>query len=147
MIIRECLIEDYERIYYLNKNAFEYEYDIERTKKRLAEILSRKTDKIFVAVIDDIVVGYIHGSDYECTYSDSLKNIMAIAVDAEYRNLGIGRALLSAVENWARECGCCGVRLVSGMNRAGAHEFYLKCGYITRKIQKNFIKIFEFVIL
>lgn len=143
MKIRECCVADFERVYYLNKNAFGYEYDLLKTKNRLTEILNRKTDKIFVADIDDIVIGYIHGSDYECTYSDSLKNIMAIAVDENYRNLGVGRALLSAIEEWAKECGCCGVRLVSSMNRTGAHEFYQRCGYINRKIQKNFIKLFE----
>jgi len=143
MLICECKVDDYESIYYLNKTAFGYEYDINKTKNRLAVILARKSDKIFVAVIDDNVIGYIHGSDYECTYSDSLKNIMAIAVDYDYRNRGVGRALLDAVENWAKECGCIGVRLVSGMNRTGAHEFYQRCGYTLRKVQKNFIKLFE----
>lgn len=143
MQLRECYVDDYERIHYLNENAFGYEYDLSKTKLRLAKILARKTDKIFVAVVDNIIVGYIHGSDYECTYSDSLKNIMAIAVNDNYRNRGIGRALLNAVESWAKECGCCGIRLVSGMNRTGAHEFYLKCGYTNRKVQKNFIKLFD----
>lgn len=143
MIIRECNISDYIKIYEINKNALGYEYPLNKTKDRLSEILKRRTDKLFVACINDNVVGYIHGSDYESTYSDPLKNIMAIAVDETYRGNGIGKALLSAIENWAKECDCCGVRLVSGLNREGAHEFYLRCGYINRKQQKNFIKIFS----
>lgn len=142
MIIRECNISDYFRIHELNKNAFGYEYPLNKTKDRLSEILNRKTDKVFVACIEDTVVGYIHGCDYECTYSDSLKNIMAIAVDEGFRGNGAGKALLDAIESWAKECGCCGVRLVSGFDRVGAHEFYSHCGYINRKQQKNFIKIF-----
>lgn len=142
MLIRECKITDYNRIYELNKKAFGYEYPLEQTKSRLSKILERKTDKIFVACADEKVVGYIHGSDYECTYSDSLKNIMAIAVEEEYRGKGIGKALLNTIENWAKEDNCCGVRLVSGFNRIIAHEFYLHCGYINRKQQKNFIKLF-----
>lgn len=114
-----------------------------KTKDRLYEILKRQTDKIYVACIDETVVGYIHGSDYECTYSDSLKNIMAIAVDKVYRGKGVGKALLSVIEDWAEECGCYGVRLVTGFNRTDAHEFYLRCGYVNRKQQKNFIKIFK----
>lgn len=143
MIIRECNISDYVRIHELNKNSLGYEYPLNKTKDRLYEILKRQTDKIYVACIDETVVGYIHGSDYECTYSDSLKNIMAIAVDEVYCGKGVGKALLSVIEDWAEECGCYGVRLVSGFNRTDAHEFYLRCGYVNRKQQKNFIKIFK----
>ncbi|MEL7624974.1 MAG: GNAT family N-acetyltransferase [Clostridiales bacterium] len=142
MMIRECRASDYAGIHALNKSAFGYEYPLDKTKERLSVILQRQTDKLFVACIEDKVVGYIHGSDYECTYSDALKNIMAIAVDETYRGNGIGKELLKAVEDWAKECNCCGVRLVSGFNRIGAHEFYLHCGYVDRKDQKNFIKIF-----
>ncbi|MFT3984346.1 MAG: GNAT family N-acetyltransferase [Lachnospiraceae bacterium] len=142
MEIRECMITDFERLHYLNTTAFGYEYDLEKTKRKLSLILGRKTDKIYVACMDDMVVGYVHGSDYECTYSDSLKNIMAIAVDEQYRGVGVGRALLSGVEDWAIACNCSGVRLVSGFDRTGAHEFYLRCGYFNRKQQKNFIKLF-----
>lgn len=143
MEVREYTAADFERIHYLNKTAFGYYYELEKTEKRLPQVLDRKTDKIYVACINDLVVGYIHGSDYECTYSDSLKNIMAIAVDEKYRGLGIGKALLSAIEDWAAACNCIGVRLVSGFDREGAHQFYLRCGYTIRKQQKNFIKLFE----
>ncbi|MFZ2539803.1 MAG: GNAT family N-acetyltransferase [Oscillospiraceae bacterium] len=142
IVIREATAEDAQRIYEINKYSFGYDYPNEKTKTRLEYILSRTTDKLYVACEEDEVVGYIHGSDYECTYSDSLKNIMAIAVDEQYRGKGIGKALLNALENWAVSDGSVGVRLVSGMNREKAHEFYLHCGYNLRKEQKNFIKIF-----
>lgn len=142
MQVRECNEDDFESIYYLNKYSFGYEYNLDKTKSRLAIILERSTDKILVACVNDIVVGYIHANDYECTYSDSLKNIMAIAVDEAYQNQGIGKTLLYAVEEWAKECGCCGVRLVSSATRTGAHEFYLSCGYTNKKLQKNFFKLF-----
>lgn len=143
MIIRNCSQQDFSRIYELNSKAFGYDYPLEKTKERLSMILERTADKILVAAIDDTIVGYVHASDYECTYSDSLKNIMAIAVDETYRNRGIGKSLLSAVEQWAKECNCSGVRLVSGIERATAHAFYESCGYVNRKQQKNFIKLFD----
>ncbi len=139
--IRSAIIEDAQRIYEINKYSFGYDYPNEKTKARLDYILSKTTDKLFVACEEGEVVGYIHGSDYECTYSDSLKNIMAIAVDEQYRGKGIGKLLLQALENWAVSDGSVGVRLVSGMNREKAHEFYLHCGYDFRKEQKNFIKM------
>lgn len=142
MQLRECSISDFEKIHFLNSTAFGYEYDLTKTKNRLSAILNRDTDKIYVACIENVVVGYIHGCDYECTYSDSLKNIMAIAVDEAHRGKGVGKALIGAIEDWAKACSCCGVRLVSGFDRTGAHEFYLRCGYTNRKQQKNFIKYF-----
>lgn len=141
--IRKVMEDDAERIYEINKFSFGYDYPREKTKERLKHIMKRETDKIFVACDKDLVIGYIHGSDYECTYADSLKNIMAIAVDEKYRGLGVGKKLLFTIEQWAKENNCTGVRLVSGYNREEAHQFYLRCGYSLRKEQKNFIKIFE----
>lgn len=140
--IRLASENDYEGIFQLNNNAFGYYYPVEKTFERLKCVLSRDTDRIWVACEDGLIVGYIHGADYECTYSDSLKNVMAIAVDERYRGLGIGRQLLTTLEKWAKESGCEGVRLVSGFNREKAHQFYYHCGYTCRKDQKNFVKLF-----
>ncbi|MHB8963030.1 MAG: GNAT family N-acetyltransferase [Saccharofermentanales bacterium] len=68
---------------------------------------------------------------------------MALVVDKNYRNLGVGRQLMESAEQWARQTGSIGVRLVSGFSREEAHRFYIACGYHLRKEQKNFVKIFE----
>lgn len=140
--IRQATENDSHYIYELNKYTFRYEYPEEKTKERLKYIINRQTDKIWVACEWDLVVGYIHGADYECTFSDSLKNIMAIAVDEKYRGRGIGKQILMAVEQWAKDDNCIGVRLVSSFNREKAPQFYYHCGYTHRKEQKNFIKFF-----
>ena len=54
----------------------------------------------------------------------------------------MGKALLRAVEDWAREDGCRGVRLMSGFERGAAHEFYEHNGYVHRKNQRNYEKDF-----
>ena len=72
-----------------------------------------------------------------------MKTIVALAVDEAFRGAGAGRMLLEAAEHWARQCGCCGVRLVSGFDREQAHRFYLHCGYRNRKTQFNFVKLFD----
>lgn len=142
MNIRECTESDYVALHNINTTAFGYEYPLIKTKERLSLILKSPGNKIYVACENNTVIGYIHVSDYECTYFDSLKNIMAIAVLEKYRGIGAGKALLHAAESWAKACGCCGVRLVSGFNREKAHGFYEHCGYAHRKDQKNFIKYF-----
>lgn len=62
---------------------------------------------------------------------------MGIAVSADYRRMGIGRALLAKAEEWAIQTGAKGVRLVSGETRTGAHVFYRSCGYSDDKMQVN----------
>ena len=140
--IRLAQLEDAEYIYQLNRYALGYAYEIEATKARLASVLGKDTDRIWVAVEDNRVVGYIHSADYECLYMDPLKNIMALAVEEAYRGRGIGKQLLFTAEKWAKESGCSGVRFTSGYEREKAHEFYLHCQYIHRKNAKSFIKQF-----
>lgn len=138
--IRPARIGDAEQLCLIDSEALGYDYPLDKTKKQLEKLLSSPFNRIYVAVEEGNVIGYVHGVDYDCLYSDPLKNIMALAVLPEYQGLGIGRALLAAVEGWAKETGCAGVRLVSRMDRAHAHGFYAHCGYSLRKEQQNFIK-------
>ena len=140
--IRNAVPEDAQRIANLNSKELGYEFPVAKTKIQLERILEKSTDRLFVACIDNQVCGYVHACDYESSYFDPQKNIMAIAVSSSHRGNGLGRMLLEAVEDWAKLCGCSGVRLVSGMNREGAHSFYECCGYKLRKVQKNYIKLF-----
>lgn len=138
--VRECALTDCESIYLISKNDLGYDFPLEKTAKRLEMIFKSDRDKIFVAEIEGKVIGYIHASDYEVIYAPSMKNILGLAVNANYRRLGAGKALLAAAENWAKETGCEGIRLCSGAQRKGAHEFYKKCGYTCSKEQLNFKK-------
>ncbi len=140
--IRKAVPDDAASIAKLNSNEFGYEYPVSKTKSQLTRILEKPSDRIFVICIDAEAVGYVHACDYEGTYFDPQKNIMAIAISSSHRGEGLGRMLLEAVEDWAKLDGCSGVRLVSGMNREGAHAFYECCGYKLRKVQKNYIKLF-----
>lgn len=140
--IRQCEISDVEAIYELNARELGYDYPKDKTKEKLKQLLESDKDKIFVALTDNTIIGYIHANDYDVIYAPHMKNIMGIAVSSGLRKKGIGRALLSAVEDWAQESGACGVRLVSGAARTGAHEFYRHCGYSGDKQQINFKKMF-----
>lgn len=143
MYIREATPGDCQAVYELNLNGLGYDYPIEKTKARLELVLKSQAAKIFVAEYEGKVIGYVHAADYECTYSDPVKNILAMVVDENHRKIGAGRALMMRAEQWAEDCGCSGVRLVSGFNRQGAHKFYAACGYTHRKDQKNFIKLWK----
>ncbi len=140
--VREACECDAESIHLLNELEMKYEYSLERTKLKIQKILSLPTDRIFVAEVDGKVAGYVHANDYDVLYFPHMKNIMGIAVGSEYKRHGVGRALLEAVEKWARETGALGIRLVSGSSRIEAHKFYSSCGFECGKTQLNFKKKF-----
>jgi len=140
--VRKIEITDYPEIHTLN-GELGHECSIEKVKDRIEYITENTKDVILVAQQGNEVIGYIHGSPYELLYSDSLINILAFVVKEKYRSIGIGSRLLSYLEDWAKENGYCGIRLVSRFERIDAHRFYLNHGYINRKSQKNFIKMFE----
>ena len=140
--IRECKMEDASAVHNLNSAELGYEYSIDNTKAKLKCLLKSKKDQIFVATVDRVVVGYVHACDYDLIYAPHLKNIMEIAVLSEYKQQGIGKALLTEIEKWAKETGAAGVRLASGEPRKGAHEFYRRCGYHAVRSQLNFKKYF-----
>lgn len=139
--IRQGEITDAEAIHELNAREMGYHYPKDKTEEKLRQVLRSSRDRIFVALADHRVVGYVHANDYDVIYAPHMKNIMGIAVSGSLRKKGIGRALLAAVEKWAQETGAEGVRLVSGASRTGAHEFYRRCGYGTEMQQINFKKM------
>ena len=140
--IREAVASDATAIWRLNCNEMGYQYPLDDTAQNITKLLCSSTDKIFVAVSDGAVVGYVHANDYDLLYAPPMKNIMGIAVSSEHKQQGIGRALLQQVEHWACETGATGIRLVSGLSRTDAHEFYHRCGYSGDKEQLNLKKIF-----
>ena len=140
--IREALESDAAAIYELNSIEMGYQYNFEYTVQKLKKLLLSDADKIYVAVSDEIVIGYIHANDYDVLYAPHMKNIMGIAVFSEYKRNCIGRALINQIELWARDTGAVGVRLVSGLERKDAHSFYCSCGYTSGKEQLNLKKFF-----
>jgi GNAT superfamily N-acetyltransferase len=64
--------------------------------------------------------------------------ITAFVVDENVRGGGIGRQLVAAIEQHARDAGCARVEVTSAGQRTGAHAFYLSLGYTD--YPKRFIK-------
>ncbi len=140
-IIRNAEVSDAEDIYYINKTSLGYDYDFDKQKSKLKSVLNDSAQVILVADIGHKVVGYIHLANYDVIYADNYKNCLGLAVDNDFKRMGIGSALLNQGKSWAKEKGATGIRLCSGIERENAHKFYLSQGFIENKIQKNFKKI------
>lgn len=141
-VIRKATVHDAEAIHKLNCDEMGYDYPADKTEEKLKFLLDSTKDAVYVATVNDTVVGYIHANDYDLIYAPHMKNIMGIAVDSSYKHNGIGKALLQQVELWAKETGASGIRLVSGAGRTDAHAFYRKCGFSGDTEQLNLKKMF-----
>ncbi|CAN7727151.1 GNAT family N-acetyltransferase [Paenibacillus sp. LjRoot56] len=143
--VREIRETDYHDIYLLNQdfNPNLRVFTEERVRAKI-EIITKKTkDIIFVYEQDTEVIGYIHGSPYELLFSDSLVNVLGFVVKESYRNQGIGSILIDRLEQWGKDSGYSGIKLLSHPSRIHAHRFYERRGYMFTKDQKNYIKKLE----
>ena len=61
--------------------------------------------------------------------------IMGLSVGSDVRRMGVGRALVKAVEAWARQLGSSKIVVRSNVVRSESHPFYEKIGYKRRKTQ------------
>ncbi len=104
--------------------------------------LSREPDSsVFVAEGEDgRLAGWIHVLARRFLESDLHAEIAGLVVDAGARRGGVGRALIEAAEDWARERGCATVRVRSNMRRVEAKPFYERMGYRVVKTQYVFEK-------
>ena len=141
LILRDAMVSDAQALAKLNREEMGYDFPVEETGKKLQASLVNPEKKILVAETQGQVVGYVHLESYDVLYAPHMKNVMGIAVAREFRRQGVGKALLTAGEAWARETGAVAVRLVSGDARKGAHAFYQSLGYTGNKLQRNFKKM------
>lgn len=131
LIIRKSLIGESERIRPL-LDQLGYPLSPRDLKDRLQVYINSNCYSAFVAEIDKAIVGFIALSITELLLQPGRRcHVEALIVDNQHRKLGIGRALMAAVETYAREHGCTLVDLTSGVRRAkdGSHDFYRRLGY------------------
>jgi GNAT superfamily N-acetyltransferase len=117
-----------------------YDADAAALRGRLTSILARADQRLLVAVVDGKAVGWLHAAVFEYLETDPFVTIAGLVVDRAHRRQGIGGALISEAEKWARERQCPVVRLWSSVGRTAAHRFYEGAGYTKIKAQYSFAK-------
>ena len=107
------------------------DYGIEKVKKmaedftveKLKNTLSKRK-KVFIALIDDIVVGT--AGIEKSWYSDDEYWILTVFVKPEYHDQGIGRKLIEKIEEYATTLHIKKLVIPASINPNG---FYYKLGY------------------
>jgi GNAT superfamily N-acetyltransferase len=111
-------------------------WDPERARVALAEAIEADASVILVAEHRGELLGF--ASAYlelnsvrfgrRCWVED-------LAVSPEHRSQGVGKALLDAAKDWARERGATHLELDSGEARTDAHRFYEREGPAWKGLQ------------
>ncbi|HEY4391614.1 MAG TPA: GNAT family N-acetyltransferase [Paenibacillus sp.] len=130
--IRKCGLNDLERVTALLRE-FGYPTTLSVMKERLESMENNHLQCTLVAELNNEVVGMVGLRQVISYYkqTDCITEITALIVSEELRGNGLGKRLVAAAEEWAREQGCCQLFLRSGnrVERAPAHSFYRHLGF------------------
>jgi len=108
---------------------------------RLARVLRDENHRVLVAGDKaGVVIGCVHIGRLMSLDADLSGQILGLVVAEKARRFGVGRALMAAAEDWARDKQCVKVILRSSVRRTEAHEFYERIGYRNLKTQYAFRK-------
>lgn len=100
-------------------------WDAARAAEALAAVMEHEDSEVLVAEQDGALAGI-------CTVYRDIRSVRFgqrawvedLAVDPGRRSSGVGKRLLDAAKDWARERGATHLELDSGHARTDAHRFY-----------------------
>ena len=105
----------------------------EKTMRRfLADVAKSSYSFLFVAVVGDRTVGFISGELRQGSPTFLPKtwaSVDDVFIEPEYRNRGMGRALLQSVQAWAQERGADGISLQVAAANLRGRKFYEDLGF------------------
>jgi GNAT superfamily N-acetyltransferase len=109
------------------------DWDLKRAAAALGRVIASETSTAFVAEDEGRLVGL-------CTVYRDIESVRFgrrawvedLAVHPGWRSKGVGKRLLDAAKDWAREHGASHLELDSGLARTDAHRFYDREGADSR---------------
>jgi GNAT superfamily N-acetyltransferase len=111
----------------------------EQVASRLTTLLTAEQG-LLVAEVGGVVVGVVHVRLLAALQLDDAAEIGALAVGSQWRSQGIGRALLHAAEEWAKQRGCSAMWVRTNIVRQRAHGFYFQNGFRHAKTSLTLVK-------
>jgi GNAT superfamily N-acetyltransferase len=106
-----------------------YPVDEAGIARRLVRYGGSDTHLLLVAERNEVVVGWVHALERPLLQEPLHIEIGGLVVAEGERGSGIGRALVAAVDEWARAGGYHGMWLHSRVERPEAHVFYPGLGF------------------
>jgi GNAT superfamily N-acetyltransferase len=115
-----------------------YHVGVDDVRHRLAALPT--THVVLVATKGGRVVGWLHAFHALSVLHGERVEIAGLAVAGDHQGQGVGTVLITQAERWALDRGVPTIRLLSGSERAAAHEFYRRRGYRHVKTEQAFTK-------
>jgi GNAT superfamily N-acetyltransferase len=134
LILREAQDKDFKEIADLC-NQLGYPTDSGEIPLRLHQIRSLEQHAIFVAVLEQQVVGWIHIYLCPLLISPLQAQLGGLVVDSNRRGLGIGSKLMHQAETWAFSHSCKYLTIFTNITRIETQFFYKHLGYQTIKTE------------
>ncbi|MBL8518535.1 MAG: GNAT family N-acetyltransferase [Betaproteobacteria bacterium] len=129
IIVRALEVSDFPRVSEISAQLGYPATSVE-VAERFANIRNRGDHFIRVACgSEGAVIGWVHAHFMERIQVARYADVAALVVDQSARRQGAARALMQAVEDWARGHHLSRIRLRSGQQRTDAHAFYEAIGY------------------
>lgn len=128
LTVRPARLEDAERIAALFTDEG-YPSGPSDIHERLTRFRS-DFSTVHVAEVEGEVVGFvaIHVMP-RFEHSDRIARVLALVVDADARERGVGHRLMEEAESVARQTGCAFIEVTAGHHRPEAHRLYESIGY------------------
>ena len=137
--IRTAVIDDAAHVADLS-GILGYPVHAETMRQRLERVLASNAHTVFVAELDNRIVGWTETAEGEILVADRWCEIKGLVVADGQRGRGVGRKLVEAVEQWARSRGLDQVSVRSNVIRSESHPFYERIGYERFKTQHAYRK-------
>lgn len=131
MKFKRALASDFDAAFYYIKNLWHYnDYDEAETEKLYLKMLLDESNFMFFGVENEECHGFCHIIFFNTFWLSGLTcYISAIITNESERRKGYGTRMLEEVKKIAREKGCKGIILDSGIPRKEAHKFYEAQGF------------------
>lgn len=131
MEIRKLTENDLEALAGLYKTFWGEDSDLTKMKTKFIELKDDPKYIFLCATIDNVLVGTIMGIVCDELYGDCRPFLVMedLVVDTNYRQQGIGKALMNEIENIAMEKDCYQIHFITDASRKDAISFYESLGY------------------
>ena len=142
-MLRNITIFDAQEIQSISNFESGYDVNLDIVKKQIRKLTNDNKHNIIIGFENEQtrkIIGFVHAELYESLYMDTGLNILGLAVDSNFQGQGIGKKLMSAIEDYALKNNISYIRLNSNIRRTEAHRFYESIGYVCDKTQKRLIK-------
>lgn len=108
------------------------------TSQYLDLLLSKEDNVVYVAEIDNVVIGWIQAFYTIRIESGAFCEIAGLVVDDKYRSMGVGGMLIDACKGWCGTINCKKLKVRSNIIREATKLFYMKMGFSIAKTQNVF---------